>query len=85
MTTITPELRQAIEQAGSEPARLVDPTTNVTYLLVNQADYLVLPIDWSGELTPEEQTGLLRDIGTRVGWDDPEMDVYDDLDPRASS
>lgn len=82
MTTITPEQRQAIEQAGDQPAKLVDPETNRTYLLVREDDFLVLPIDWSGELSKEEQDGLLRDLGRSVGWDDPEMDLYDDLDPR---
>lgn len=82
MTTITPELREAIQQAGGQPASLVDLETNTTYLVVKKGDYLVLPIDWSGELTPEEQDGLIREMGRDVGWDDPAMDVYDDLDPR---
>ena len=34
MTTITPELRQAIEQAGDVPARVVDPETNTAYVLL---------------------------------------------------
>ena len=34
MTIITPEQRQAIEQAGDGPARVVDPETNTAYVLL---------------------------------------------------
>ena len=34
MTTLTPELRQAIEQAGDAPARVIDPETNTAYVLL---------------------------------------------------
>jgi hypothetical protein len=33
-------------------------------------------------LTREEQCTLLTKAGLRVGWDDPEMDIYNKLDPR---
>ena len=33
-----------------------------------------------GDWTPEEQLRLLADSGKRAGWDDPEMDVYDNYD-----
>lgn len=33
-------------------------------------------------LSEEEQLAALRQGGERAGWNDPEMDVYDDLDPR---
>ena len=32
-------------------------------------------------LTIEEQRALLVQVGLSVGWDDPEMDVYNELDP----
>lgn len=34
MTTMTPELRQAIEQAGDRPVEITDPQTQTTYYLV---------------------------------------------------
>ena len=84
MTAITPELRQAIEQAGDAPARLVDPETNTTYVLLREESFRALtsPIDWSGQLSREEQDGILREMGASIGWDDPDMDIYNDLDPR---
>jgi hypothetical protein len=28
--------------------------------------------------TPEEQAALLRSFGEKAGWDDPELDVYEE-------
>ncbi|MBW3540167.1 MAG: hypothetical protein KY476_07850 [Planctomycetes bacterium] len=36
-------------------------------------------------ITIDEQRELLRWLGPRIGWDDPEMDVYDELDPRRNA
>jgi hypothetical protein len=33
-------------------------------------------------LSPEQRRFLLQQAGMRAGWGDPEMAVYDDLDPR---
>jgi len=34
MTTLTPELRQAIEMAGDQPLEITDPQTNTAYVLL---------------------------------------------------
>ena len=39
MTTLTPELKQAIEQAGGELVRLEDPQTRQTYVLLKAEVY----------------------------------------------
>ena len=88
MITLSKEIQKAIKDAQEEPVRLVDPETNV--------EYVVLPIETfermrkglyydDGPITEEEQTALLIEFGLRAGWDDPEMDVYNDLDPRGES
>ena len=33
-------------------------------------------------VTEQERLFHLQQFGRRAGWDDPAMDVYDDLDPR---
>ena len=33
-------------------------------------------------LAPDEERALMLRAGLRAGWDDPEMDVYNGLDPR---
>jgi hypothetical protein len=85
MTTITPEQRQLIERAGSEPVRLEDPETHQAYLLVKEEVYqnMVGLIGLNaGPLSIEEQKAVLAHVGKRAGWDDPALDVYNDLDPR---
>ncbi|CAN5858427.1 hypothetical protein BH23PLA1_BH23PLA1_31430 [soil metagenome] len=37
--TITPEQRQAIEEAGDEPVRVEDPETREGYILLRQEIY----------------------------------------------
>ncbi|HEX8199823.1 MAG TPA: hypothetical protein VF590_04995 [Isosphaeraceae bacterium] len=39
MDTLTPELKQAISQAGDSPIRLTDPETHRTYVLVSAEVY----------------------------------------------
>jgi hypothetical protein len=38
----------------------------------------------TGLLSSEERQQLLVQAGLRAEWDDPEMDVYNSLDPRKS-
>ncbi|MCY4554691.1 MAG: hypothetical protein OXC79_13570 [Candidatus Poribacteria bacterium] len=84
MIALTKELQQAVQDANEQPIRLVDPQTNL--------EYVVLPAEIfdrvqevfydANPLTIEEQRSLLVKVGLSVGWDDPEMDVYNELDPR---
>lgn len=37
--TITPELKQAMEQAGGEPVRVEDPETHTAYVLLKEEVY----------------------------------------------
>jgi hypothetical protein len=39
MTTITPEIRRAIQHAGDETARLEDPETHKVYILLKEETY----------------------------------------------
>ena len=88
MITLTKEIQKALKDSQEDPVKLVDPET--------KAEYVVLPVETfelmrkgvyydDGPITEEEQTALLIEFGLRAGWDDPEMDVYNDLDPRRES
>ena len=88
MIALSKEIQQAVRTAKENPVRLIDPETNV--------EYVVLPAETFEQLqngvyyddspiTEEEQSALLIEFGLRAGWDDPEMDVYNDLDPRRKS
>jgi phosphosulfolactate phosphohydrolase-like enzyme len=39
MTTLTPELRQAVELAGDKPVEITDPQTNAAYVLLKADVY----------------------------------------------
>ena len=83
--TLSKEIQKAIKDAQEDPVRLVDPETNM--------EYVVLPVETfermrkgvyydDGPITEEERTALLVEMGLSIGWDDPEMDVYNDMAPR---
>jgi hypothetical protein len=36
---LTPELRQAVQQAGEEPVRIEDPETHQSYVIVKEEVY----------------------------------------------
>jgi len=82
--TITGDLRQAIENTGH--AELTDPQTNETYILIRKEffDRMQGLVDFR-PLSIDEQRALLAHAGKRAGWDDPAMDVYNELDPRRQS
>ncbi len=88
MITISEELKQAVQDSKDNFVRLVDPETN--------AEYVVLPAKTfdqiqeglfydDGPLSDEEQSELLVEMGLSMGWDNPEMDVYNELDPRRNN
>jgi hypothetical protein len=82
MIELTAEQHQALVANSAEPVRAIDPATNAEYVLVRAEVYeriKALLYD-DGDWTPEEQLRLLADSGQRAGWDDPEMDVYDQYD-----
>jgi hypothetical protein len=78
MTTITPELRQAIAEAGDGPLRLIDPETNATYLLIKtgSCDPSTEHRDEGDDLTGEEMLRHMWEV-MKDDWNDPRMDVYD--------
>jgi hypothetical protein len=58
--------------------RVIDPQTQRIYVLVSEDTYERLQALLAPERVPlTEQRALLHAAGLRAGWDDPEMDVYD--------
>ena len=88
MITLSKEIQQAVQAAKENPVRLIDPETKVEYVVLPAETFEQLQNGVyydDGPITEEEQTALLIEFGIRAGWDDPEMDVYNDLDPRRES
>lgn len=85
MIAISEELRQAVQDSKDSLVRLVDPETNDVYVVLPAEifDQLQEGLFYDDSpLTEEERSALLVELGLSIGWDDPEMDVYNELDPR---
>jgi hypothetical protein len=84
MLTISKELQQAVRASHGRPVRLTDPETHAEYVLLqaDMYDQLHGLLDHETSLTPDERRAVFIQAGVRAGWDDPEMDIYNDLDPR---
>lgn len=87
MITLTPEQCRAVSQHDS-PHRVVDPDTQITYVLVREELYQRV----QGLFSNDEDQPFLNDLLPSVmevfgkaGWDDPAMDIYNDLDPRKTA
>jgi hypothetical protein len=84
MTIRLTEEQWADVQKGTEaPVRVKDPTESATFVLVRADVYDRFKSLFEAEpVTEQERLYQLEQFGRRAGWDDPEMDVYDELDPR---
>jgi hypothetical protein len=69
---------------GNEvPVRVSDPGQSATFVLVRADVYERFKSLFEEDpVTEQERLFQLQQFGKRAGWDDPAMDVYEDLDPR---
>jgi hypothetical protein len=83
MTTKLPDdLRQAIEKEGGSPVHLVDSATNLHYVLMRADQYenLSALIAEGEDFDPRELYPLMAKSAAAAGWDDPDLDAYNDYD-----
>lgn len=72
-----------VVQASEVPVRVSDPAQSAMFVLVRADVYERFKSLFEEDpVTEQERLFQLRQFGKRAGWDDTEMDVYDDLDPR---
>lgn len=83
MIQLTPEQTSAL-RLGEKPPRAFDPSTSTTYVLIPMDLY-----DRAKGILTEDDDDFAASIYHqsmkvfgRDGWDDPAMDIYNDLDPR---
>jgi hypothetical protein len=68
------------------PVRVSDPTRSATFVLVRADVYERFKVLFEEDpVTEQERLFHLQQFGKRAGWDDPEMDIYDELDDGASA
>ena len=83
MTTKLPDdLRQAIETNGGSPVHLVDAPTELHYVLMRADQYEILSglLAQREEFDARELYPLMAKSAASAGWDDPDMDAYNDYD-----
>lgn len=87
MIELTIEQRQAVAQQGEIPLRAVDPDTHTTYVLIREEVYARVRALLSEDENqfPQNIYPHVMEIFGREGWNDPAMDIYNDLDPRRQS
>jgi len=82
ITKLTEEQRQALHVANDTgPVSLVDPETNTAYVLLRADIYdRVKPLFDEEPFDIRETYAAQEQVASTAGWDDPEMDVYNDDD-----
>ena len=83
MIRMPKELQQAVRTSQGQPVRLADPETNIEYVVLPAEIYEQIKDLFYEDvpLTKKEQQKLLIKAGLRAGWEDSEMDVYNESDP----
>ncbi|MCY4403949.1 MAG: hypothetical protein OXD54_15390 [Candidatus Poribacteria bacterium] len=84
MIVLSEELRQAVKNSKDNFVRLVDPETNAEYVVLPAETYAQMQVIQYDDspISEDEKKAILVELGLSIGWDDPEMDVYNELDPR---
>jgi hypothetical protein len=79
MIELTENQVQALENDGADPAQVVNPRTNETYVLLRVEEYKRLRDDEYDDSpwTKEELQALAWEAGKSAGWED--MGEYDDI------
>lgn len=80
---LTEEQWADVQKGADVPARVSDPTESKAFVLVRADVYERFKALFEEDpVSEQERLYLLEQFGKRAGWNDPEMDVYDELDPR---
>jgi hypothetical protein len=84
MIELNDELRHALVEHAGNPVPLVDPETHETFVLVRSEVYerLTRLVYDDSELLIPETYPLQDKMAAEAGWDDPAMDIYNDLAPK---
>jgi hypothetical protein len=80
---LTNEQWAELQASGELPVRVSDPNHEQEFVLLRAEVYERFKSLFEADpVSEQERLFHLQQFGRRAGWDDPEMDVYNDLDPR---
>ena len=88
MIELTREQREAVNRQGEIPVRALDPDPHTTYVLISEKVYARIKAllgDEQGDQFRRDMYPHVMEVFGQAGWDDPAMDIYNDLDPRRQS
>ena len=76
---LTEQQELAIATAPELPTRVISPRTQETYVLLRSELYdRISALFEEKPISASEKANRLRQFGQRAGWDDPEMDIYNE-------
>ena len=78
---LTEQQQRALDAEG-ETLGVIDPRTNQTYVLVPAEVYQRFRSIFNDDFGSEDAFRAQIESAAEAGWNDPEMDVYNELDPR---
>ena len=85
MLQLTKEQRELLAKENKDGIQIVDSETHQVYVLLRSEVYErlkpLLAMDEENQFAYETYPQVMELFG-REGWDDPSMDIYNDLDPR---
>jgi hypothetical protein len=86
MIELTLEQRNAVAQDLEAPPLVLDPNTDTKYVLIRAEvfDRIRQLFDLDDNQFTRDLTPHVMEVFGRAGWDDPAMDIYNELDPRVN-
>jgi hypothetical protein len=78
---LTSEQQQSLDAEGGHPD-VIDPRTKASYVLVRKEVYERLRGLLEEGFSAVDAFGAQIEAAAAAGWDDPALDVYNELDPR---
>ena len=85
-TKLTSEQRDDLQQHGNKPVPVTDPDTDAIYFLgASELFDRIRPLLVAEPFDLQETLAAQSEIAGRSGWNDPEMDLYDNYDAKSVS
>lgn len=77
---LTPEMREALQNKAGQPVTVEDEQTHLHYVLLPLDVYERVQSIFADDFDVTDSYAAQSKVAGASGWDDKEMDVYDDYD-----